>query len=218
MRSELPTGEVRYSYGARLPGHHKLVEHTERFVEVNVGVPRMDLVEIDVVNAETTQAGLDRSCEVATTGAAVGGIGPHREAALGRQDDVVAPATTAEPAPDELLGDTGRVHVRRVDETPAGGYVPIQDRARGRFVRFRTKGHRAKPKNRNQQGRRPKCSLFHQPRLGRAGVRSVTRRGPSVRRGLCFVIRGPTAPWVWCVHTGRCVGRPLDPIWLGRNH
>jgi hypothetical protein len=74
----------------------------------------VDLVEVDVVDAEAAQALVEGGDQPAPRAAPPVAVVAHRQAGLGRQHDVVTAA--GEGPADHLLGLAGAVRVGGVDE------------------------------------------------------------------------------------------------------
>jgi hypothetical protein len=67
-----------------------VVEEAQRLLERGQRVPGVQLVEVDVVDAEPAQGVVECAPQVATGGADGVGVLAHREATLGGEDDAVA--------------------------------------------------------------------------------------------------------------------------------
>src|SRR5689334_19880524 len=78
----------------------------------------MDLVEIDVIDAEPTQAVVEFGDQPATRTAAMVALVPHRHGRFGGEYQVVA--ATGDGLADHLLGLALAVHVGRVDQVDPG--------------------------------------------------------------------------------------------------
>jgi len=132
---ELPSGEVRHADVPNFAGPDQRIEGGKRLLDRRRGVPLMRLVQIDVVGFQAPETPLASANDPAS-GKALGVAGViHPAAALGRQDDGVAPAGLAvEPPPDDLLGRAARanrwVHIGGVDQVAAAFHIVIQHRAR----------------------------------------------------------------------------------------
>ena len=92
-------------------------ECAEGLVEVGLGVPAVDLVEVDPVGAEPAQRVLDLADDPAAGAATVVEVVAHRHERLGREHDVVA--ASREGLADDDLGLAGGVDVCGVDERDA---------------------------------------------------------------------------------------------------
>jgi hypothetical protein len=71
---------------------NRVVEGPERFLDRRCRVRRVDLVEVDVVGSEAAEAALQRGGEPAARCTPLELRFAHREAELGRDDEVLAPA------------------------------------------------------------------------------------------------------------------------------
>jgi hypothetical protein len=101
-----------------LPARWQVGQRRERLLVAGRRVPAVDLVEVDVVDVEATQAvleGRDQPAAGAATGVAVLA---HRQAGLGGEHDVVPPP--GEGLAEHLLGLAGAVDVGGVDQVDAG--------------------------------------------------------------------------------------------------
>ena len=86
---QLPPGEVGEAVVVDLPGPDEAVERAQRLLDRRVRVEGVDLVEVDRVDAEPAERGVEGAGQVARRQPAVVGPGAHREAALGGEDDLV---------------------------------------------------------------------------------------------------------------------------------
>ena len=100
-------------------------QRAERLVDVGVVVGAVDLVQVDVVGAEATQAVLDLGHDPAARAAVRVRVLAHRGEELRREDDVVAAAV--ERLADDLLRLARRVHVGGVDEVDPGVEAAVDD-------------------------------------------------------------------------------------------
>ncbi len=115
---DLTAGEVRAADVAHLPGADEAVEGRHGLLDRSVIVPRVHLVEVDVVGAEATETRLEGSGQVAAGQARVVRAASLRAAALRREHDRVA--FGSDGSTDDRFRLTARVHVRGVDEVVAG--------------------------------------------------------------------------------------------------
>ena len=79
------------------------MEGLERLLDRGLVVPAVDLVEVDVVGAEPSEARVDRAEDVLAGEAAVVRARTHRPVDLGGEDDRVAGGEVAERPPEHLL-------------------------------------------------------------------------------------------------------------------
>jgi hypothetical protein len=117
--------ERRRSEVAHLALPHEIGQRRQRVVEIGVRVRTVHLVEVDVVGAQPAEAVLDGPDDPPAGVALLVGVLAHGPVELGGEHYVVAP--TGEGLPDDLLGLTGRVDVRGVDEVDAGIEGPVDD-------------------------------------------------------------------------------------------
>ena len=156
---ELPAGEVGQAVVADLAGPDEPVEGAQRLGQRGPGIPGVHLVEVDRVDTEAPQRGVERAGEVARREAALVGARPHREAALGREHDAVGDLGRpgGQPAADDLLGDPGGVDVGGVDEGAARGDEGVELLVRAGLVglgaeRHRCPGRAPRPRSRCFRG------------------------------------------------------------------
>ena len=114
---DVPGRVVRAADVADLALADEGVQRLEGLLERGHAVPAVELVEVDVLHVETAQAVLDALDDVLARRAGVVGPVAHREAALGREEQVVA--VVLRRLADDLLGHARRVHVGGVDEVDA---------------------------------------------------------------------------------------------------
>ena len=115
---DLPAGEVRAPDVSHLAGLHQVLERGQRLLERSLSVPLVDLVKVDVVRPQPSEAGLTGFDQMVPRQAGVVGTGAHWEAGLGGQQHAVATAT--QRLAHDLLRVAVRVDVSRVDQVDAG--------------------------------------------------------------------------------------------------
>src|SRR5581483_1986732 len=103
-------------------------------VDVGVGIGPVDLVEVDPVGAQPSQAVVDLLRQPPPGVAPAVGVLPHREVGLGGQDHLI-PAAADQRLGHDLLGLPARVDVGRVDEVDPGVEGPVDDPDRFLVVR-----------------------------------------------------------------------------------
>ena len=141
---QLPADEVADPGVADLAGAHGVGEEAERLLDRGQRVPGMGLVEVDGVDAEAAQAGVEGAAKVGAGQAGVVRSVSHRKAALGGDDELVAHAGTGrQPPADDLLGTPACVHVGRVDEVPATLDEQVELLVSGLLVALVAERHRA---------------------------------------------------------------------------
>jgi hypothetical protein len=117
----LPRGQVAVTDVARFAALHHVVEGAHGLLDGRVEISAVDLVEVDVVQLQTLQAGVDGRHDVAAGQADLVHSGSGPAADLGRDDDLVArPLERGERRADMPLRFSLRIDVRRVDEVHAG--------------------------------------------------------------------------------------------------
>ncbi len=110
--------EGRGAEVADLPRALQVGQGRERLLVAGRRVPTVDLVEVDVVDAEAAQAVVERGEKPAARAAPVVAPVAHRQARLGGEHDVVAAA--GDGLADHLLGLAAVVRVGGVDEVDPG--------------------------------------------------------------------------------------------------
>jgi hypothetical protein len=114
-------GRLEWPIARTLPG-----QGGEGFLDVGAGVGVVDLVEVDVVDAEAPQRSLDRGDNPAAGVAALVGVGAHGAVELGGEHDVVAPAAQR-LAHDPFGFAIAAVDVGGIDEVDARVEGPVND-------------------------------------------------------------------------------------------
>ncbi len=104
---------------------HEVVERRERLLPGRRRVGPVDLVEVDDVRLQPTQAVLDLLLDRLARQTALVGTRPHRAPDLGREHRLLAPPL--EGLADDLLRLALRVDVGRVDEVDAGVERAVDD-------------------------------------------------------------------------------------------
>ncbi len=102
---------------------HEIGEHRQRLLDIGVRCRPMDLVEVDIVDLESSKRALDRASEPAPRTAAPVRIVPHGLKCLGGEHDVVP--SLLERFTDDLLGLALTIGVGAVDEVDAGIESPV---------------------------------------------------------------------------------------------
>ncbi len=117
---ELPGVHGRGSDVADLPGLDRVVQRLKGFLDGGVVVPAVDLVEVDVVGAQSLQGGVELGEDrlAGQPGAVRAGAHPHPD--LGGENDLVAPGEVLDRLADDLLAASGAVSIGRVEEVDAG--------------------------------------------------------------------------------------------------
>ncbi|OEI67483.1 hypothetical protein Cus16_2920 [Curtobacterium sp. ER1/6] len=173
---------VREPVGADLAGGHGVVEEAQGLLDRRQGVPRVHLVQVDVLDAEPLERGVEGDPEVSAGQPEVVRAVALREAALRGEDDLLRLGRVrGEPAADDPLGLVARVDVGRVDEGAAGGDERVDDLVGGGFVGFAAERHGAEGQRRHRCPAVAEESVVH----GRdATPGRLAPRGPaSTRQG-----------------------------------
>jgi hypothetical protein len=191
---ELPRVHAAGAEVARLAGADHVVQRLHRLLDRRMPVPAMDLVQVDVVQAEPSERGVDRREDVLAREAAAVRARRHLEVDLGRDHELVAGEQLRQEAAGDDLASTLRVHVGRVEEgDPALDGAP-DDRLGGGLVQHPgTRGgpgvvaHHPEAHARDVQADCPQSHLLHpaDPK------RSCPARGGAPRRRLRARRRGP---------------------------
>ena len=133
------------------PRRHAVVERPQRLLERRDGIEAVDLVEIDVIEAEPLQAGRDLIHDVAARQPDRVRARPHPAAHLGRDDDVLAlDAEIAQRLAELNLRLAFGIDVGGVDEIDAGVEGAVDERGRGppdRACRWRARTRRRRERS-----------------------------------------------------------------------
>jgi hypothetical protein len=141
---DLPPQVVGEAVVGDLAGGHGVVEEAQGLLDGGDGVPGVHLVEVDVLDAQAPQRGVQGSPEVPPREPDVVGALTHGEPALGGENQLRrVGGVVGQPAADDLLRDAGAVDVGGVDERAPALDERLQDLAGGRLVCLGTEGHRA---------------------------------------------------------------------------
>src|SRR6185312_8034134 len=164
----MPSGKVGARDVAYLSGFHESVQRLERLFNRRGEIEAVQVIDIDVIGAESAQAGFAGLNEVIARGAEVVGAFSHAEARFGGNQHRAA--ATGDRLAENLFRGAVRVDVRSVKEVHAGFETNV-DQARGLFhvaiaPRFEklaasTKCACAKAEHRNLQTRIAELSEFH---------------------------------------------------------
>ena len=167
-----------------------MVERVQRLLQRRHAVPLVDLVEVDVVDAEPAQARLARRDQVEAGETRVVRPVAHRHAGLGRQHHALPPAL--QRLAEDLLGQAARVDVGGVDQVDPGVDAPIDlppglldagGADRGEPVAAAER-HRAQPEHRHPEAGRSQLPILHRRIVtGRARLRRRERRSTAASRG-----------------------------------
>ena len=132
---ELPGVHAAGADVAGFPGPDDVVECLHRLLDRRLVVPAVDLVEVDVVELEALQRGVDRG-EHVLPGEAAAVLPGHRPAMHLRRDDVLLPhpEELAQEAAGDDLALASVVDVGGVEEDDSAFDRPPHDRLGSRFV------------------------------------------------------------------------------------
>ena len=124
----LPAEVVGEAVVGDLAGAHRVVEEAQRLLDRRQRVPGVHLVEVDPLDPEPPERGVERVAEMPARGAEVVRPLPHREARLGRHHHLPRLGRVRlQPAPDDLLRGAGAVDVGGVDEVAARRGIGVED-------------------------------------------------------------------------------------------
>ena len=161
---DLPGGEVRAADRADEAAAHTIVERAQRLFKRRDGVEAVDLIEVDMIEAESFQAGRDLVHDVSARQADGVRPRPHPAANLGRDDDVLAlDAKIAQSLANLNLGLPFGIDVGRIDEIDSSLKSAADELGGGDLIErpniaphsacaAAVKGHRAKTDFRNDTG------------------------------------------------------------------
>ena len=118
---DLPRGVIRYADVAHLAGPYEIFERAQRLVQRRHLVHAVDLIEIDVIEAEAAQAGVNLVHDVHAREAHAIGLRTHAHAHFGSDHQIFArQPELRERFPDDLLGLAFGIDIGRIDEIDAG--------------------------------------------------------------------------------------------------
>src|SRR6516162_2540380 len=140
---------------------HEIVERAQRFLDRRPRVGDVLIIQVDIISAETAQAGLDLAQDVATRGTLKAARGVHRAGEFGRQHDVLA--AIAEDLAEARLGAAARVAigVGFVEECDAEVERLVDDLAGRCEIDAAAKIIAAEAYHRDLQAGLSEISLFH---------------------------------------------------------
>jgi hypothetical protein len=95
------------------------VEGQKGFFNRRFGIPAVNLIEVDVVRAQTLQGRVNGAHQVLAREPAIVRVLAHRVKGLGGYDYGVTACEVAHRPAKDLLGHAAGVHVRRVEEVDA---------------------------------------------------------------------------------------------------
>ena len=147
----LPAGPVADADVRRAAAADRDVERAERLLDRRRVGPDVHLPEVEVVDAEALQRGVEALEQVAARGVEDPLLAPDAHAGLGRQHHLVARHDRAEQLADQLLRRAVGVRVGRVEEGAAGVAERDQLVARLVLVGVTPPGHGAETQPRHRQ-------------------------------------------------------------------
>src|SRR5205823_1997853 len=107
--SELPSVHRRGADVARFAGLDDIMQRFERLLDRRVMVETVDLVKVDIVHAEPTQAVVDLGEDRLTRQSGAIGAGTHPAIDLGGNDDLVAAREILDRAAEDFLAAAERI-------------------------------------------------------------------------------------------------------------
>ena len=114
--AELPCVHGGGAEVADLAALHQIVQRLQGLLDRGGRIPAMDLVEVDVVHAQSAQTGVHLGEDRLPGQAGEVGAVAHPTVHLGRHHQLVAPTVVGQGPADDLLAGSGRVDVRGVEE------------------------------------------------------------------------------------------------------
>src|SRR3984893_11666141 len=131
---ELPRMHRRGPDVASLPGLDVVVKCFERLFDRCAVIPAVDLIEVDVIGAETPQAVIDLAHDrLARQATSVGSLA-HASVDFGCDDNLVAAGEVPNRSPKDFLAAAKGIPVRRIKEVDAAFERPLDERTALRLV------------------------------------------------------------------------------------
>ncbi len=160
---DLPAGEVGQANVVDLAGAHGGIEERQGLFDRGVRVPGVHLVQIDRVDPQAAQAGVEGPGEVTSGQPDLIGTRTGREASLRRQHDVIANLWQpfGQPTTDDLLRAAVAVHVRSVDQVAADLDEPVELGVGGLLVGLGPERHRSERQRRHADTTRSQNAVLH---------------------------------------------------------
>ncbi len=155
-------GEGGAAEVADLAGPHQVGQRSQGLVDIGLGRGAVDLIEVDVVDAEPAQAVVARGHDPAPRVPLRVGVLAHLAVHL-RGEDHPVPLGLRQRLPDDLLGLAERVDVGGVDEVDAGVEGGVDD-ADGVVVVGVAEGpehHRPEAEWADFEAGSSECAVFH---------------------------------------------------------
>ncbi len=176
----LPAGVVRDPDVRRPAGRDRQVQRGEGLLERYAVDPGVHLPEVDVVDAEPPERPVEVGQEPAARGVGLALAAAARDAALGREHDLVAGDHVADQPADQLLGRAVGVSRGGVDQGAARLGEGDQLVTGLVLVGVPTPRHGSQAEPRDREARGTDRPLLHAPK----GSRSPARGGRAARRSI----------------------------------
>src|SRR5271166_5757182 len=125
---ELPARKVRQSNIVDFSRTRGRIEEGEGFLDGGKRIPTMHLIEIDRLNAQTAQRGVQGAAKVRARGAGIVHVRSGSEPGLSRDDEAARRVRAACPPPTEkLFRSAAAIDVGRVDYVAASFEEGVED-------------------------------------------------------------------------------------------
>ena len=169
-RTPRPAGVVGDADVRRPAAAHREVERAEGLLDRGARVPGVHLPQVDVVDAQPTQRGVEGGEQRPAGGVDVGASVAGADGRLGRDHELVAVRDVAQQGAEQLLRAALGVRRRRVHQGPAGLHEGDQLVAGLVLVGVTAPGHRPEPQSGDPQPGVADGSLLHGRKpIGTAG-------------------------------------------------
>src|SRR5579864_3765517 len=117
---ELPGRHAAGSQVAHLAGANEGIESVQSLLNGCLGIPTMDLIQVDVIHSQTTERVIASLQNMLAAEASAVGAGTHHPVDLGGQDDVVTRGHLIEVKPGDLFAQPSRVNIGGIKEIDSG--------------------------------------------------------------------------------------------------
>ena len=185
---ELPRVHRRRADVAGLAGAHDVIERLHRLFDRRLRIPAMDLIQIDVVDAQAAQRRVDAIEDVLARQAALVRAAAHCAVDLGRDHDLVARGERTQRPARDLLAHADRIDIGGVEEVDAG-FISLSDQWQaGGFVEHPVApggvavGHHAQADPRDLEAGRSEAHVFHGGLLVAGSMTTDSTRRVRARR------------------------------------
>jgi len=138
--ADLPGGVVRYSDVTNLSVVHQGIHRPEALLNRRVPVGLVEVVHVDVVGGQPSEACIDSLVDCAVTQAPVVGRVTHRVEHFGRNQDIVT--ASLQGGPENSLRLTGVVRVSCIEHIYPRRQGTIDHRARVALAHLGAESHR----------------------------------------------------------------------------